>query len=312
MRTGYTWVLGGSGFVGFELSKQLAESKSYSAKLVTVGHKTQNAYLMEQTNHYMRSLFDLDASLLKRFAPEVVFHCARMAGSHSLSRWWAARSGAKANGLLISVLSQLAVKPVVVYCSGTLMYGEQTGLANENSALNPTAYAKPYLEAEMPWIKAREQGLLDVRMARPAWILGPSSWFERFFVRWALTEGYVPVYGHGEQLMSVVSQADCAKQLRHCHSHGRPNNDYNVYGFEPIAQEAFSKLVAQQMGLPVKSVSRLALTKAFGKTVAEALCSNIPVNSIHHEWRQGFKPSYLHLEALIEDTVRQLLTLRNS
>jgi len=312
MQSAYTWVLGASGFVGFELSRQLAQSKDPEHPLVTVGHKTMNPYLMEQTNHFMKSLSDLDTPFVARFSPKVVFHCARMGSRFGLGRWWAARSGARANQSLISTLSHLPQKPVVVYCSGTLMYGEQIGFADEFSPLNPTAYGKPYLAAELPWIKARDKGLLDVRMARPAWILGPSSWFYQFFVRPALEQGYVPVYGSGNQWMSLISLADCAQQLRHCFEYGLPNTDYNLYGFEPITQEAFSSILARELRLPLRSISRSMLKKAHGTTVMEALCSNIPVRSIHPEWRQHSVPHFADIDSLVVQTLNQSLARRNS
>lgn len=268
--------------------------------------------LMEDSNHFMCSLEDIKEEWLIKFPPRVIFHCARMAGSTPSKRKKAAVNGRKANERLISILEKLESPPTVIYCSGTLMYGEQTHAADENAALNPVGYAREYIEAERPWLDAQKNGLLDIRMARPAWIFGPASWFYYFFLKPAWTNGHVPFYGDGEQKMSLIALEDCASQLIHSYQFGERGLNYNLFGFEPISQKEFAKRVGEELNLTIQPIDRKTVENEYGTTVAEALCSNIPVSTVHDSWKEKYPSKYSDLSKLISTTLQRASALRSS
>lgn len=291
----YYWIFGASGFVG----RRLAEQLQFKSELVCFGNKRLDLSLLEEFNFIMSPLEDFDYEWFRRFPPKVIFHCARLAGSNPASRLRAARTGAKANQKLVDFIQTLAQPPTVVYCSGTLMYGNQIEPANETAALNPIAYAKQYQIAEAPWLIAQQQGKLDVRFARPAWILGADSWFYHYFLKPALKSGKVPYYGSGLQQMTLLAVEDCAAQLYQCYSKGSANTNYNLYSLAPISQMEFAKKIATHLQLETEGVSQLATAQRFGKTEAAALCSNIPVYSMHTEWKKQHQNKFNTVDAVI-------------
>lgn len=297
----YIWILGATGFIG----KALAQHLALEEKLVLFGNKSLDLELMENRNFILSPLEDFDFHWFERFPPKVIFHCARLAGPTPKKRLAAAKKGAQANERLIQFLEKLAAPPTVIYCSGTLMYGNQTVSINENAALHPTAYARQYQLAERPWLAAQARGQLDIRMARPAWILGPESWFYYFFLKPAWEQGWVPYYGDGQQAMSILSLADCAGQLWHCYTHGSKGKNYNLYSLEPISQEAFAGIIAERLQGSVQSISFEEVAHAYGQTEAEAVCSNIPVHSSHDDWKQSYRTQQPDLKRLVEEAIAQ-------
>ncbi len=108
----------------------------------------------------------------------------------------------------------------LVYCSGTLMYGNHTSAVLEGTEERPIAYARAYERAERPW---KEGSLkMDIRIAYPAWIFGPESWFEAFYLRPFKATGAVAQIGSGDAMMNLVHVRDVAGQLLHIALHGEP------------------------------------------------------------------------------------------
>jgi nucleoside-diphosphate-sugar epimerase len=303
------WVLGATGYVGQLVSKRLFSERlegNWSGQLITMGSRRLLPWLMERTNFFLHPLAEIPVQLIQKHPPTELFHCARMAGNSDRSRKKAARKGHNANQRLLSLLQREAPTCTLVYCSGTLMYGNTNGVIDESAPLRPIAYARAYEYAERPWTEASALGEMDVRIARPAWILGPDSWFEHFFYRPAMREGKVPVYGDGTQRMSIISVEDCAGQLVHLMRQGVRNQHANLYGFEPVTQREFAQWVAELLGLETADVSAADITKKHGATVFEALTSNTPVMTKHTAWRESYAPVHTDLKELIQQTISQL------
>ena len=303
------WVLGATGYVGQLVSKRLFSERTkgnWSGQLMTLGHRKIIPWLMERTNFNLYPLAEIPETLFANHPPQHFYHCARMAGSNDRSRQKAARQGFKANERLLQLLEKQAPEATVVYCSGTLMYGNTINPADENTPLAPVAYARAYEYAERPWMEAARSGNMDVRIARPAWILGPDSWFEHFFYRPAKQDGKVPIYGDGTQRMSIISVEDCAGQLEHLMQFGSRKQQANLYGFDSLTQRQFAQLVADEMGLETVEIGAKELVKKHGRTVAEALTSNTPVTTIHSAWRNSYTAVHSDLEQLIHEVLAAL------
>ncbi|QNR24408.1 NAD-dependent epimerase/dehydratase family protein [Croceimicrobium hydrocarbonivorans] len=303
------WVLGATGYVGKALSLELLKDTNEKSLITCFGNRRVDLELMERSNLILNPLEELEEHWLKRFPPKVIYHCARLAGTSPKKRKEAALKGEKANRRLIALLKKMEKPPVIVYCSGTLMYGPQSEEIDESAPLAPTAYAKQYAIAEQPWIEAQQEGILDVRMARPAWIFGPDSWFLHFFLKVAWEHGAVPYYGDGQQMMSLLPLGDCAGQLKHCYQEGEPGKDYNLYGFAPISQKEFAEAVARIMGLPTRNIPLEECLKSFGETVTEALCSNIPVRTQHQAWKEKYQPYFQDLDSLLKTVIDKAAAL---
>ncbi len=291
------WIFGATGYVGRSLTKHLLSVKEKNTVITTLAHRSLPFRELENTNLITGSLEDFDLSWLERFPPDVVFHCARMAGKNDRSRQAAAIKGEQANQRLIQALEPFNIP--VIYCSGTLMYGNQNKIIDENTPLKPIAYAKWYERAERPWTKHKYPNV-DIRMARPAWILGFDSWFYHFFYLPATQNKCVPYYGDGSQRMSLLHVDDCGRLLHHVYTHGKSSSDYNLYVAPPITQKAFAEMIAEKMGLDVVCINQDALEKMHGQTVTEALTSDIPVRTSHEEWHHAFTPIYPTVSEMLD------------
>lgn len=289
------WVLGATGYVGNALTNHLIQHTDKDTVITTLAHKKLPFKDLESTNLIVGSLEDFDTAWFERFPPDVVFHCARIAGKNDRARMKAAARGERANQHLREALKNTTV----IYCSGTLMYGNQTGTANEDTALNPIAYAKHYAQAERPWLNSKSEHE-DIRIARPAWILGFDSWFYHFFYKPGKENGAVPYYGTGEQRMSLIHVDDCGKMLHHIYTHGKKNDDYNLFAAPPITQREFAEITAEKMGVGISQIQEHSLIKQTGKTISDALTSDIPVTSKHKDWLKSFSPTYASPSAMLD------------
>jgi len=297
------WILGGTGFIGKALIKQLSQSDEYLLHLLV--HQNIPYKFLEPFSIFTGSLENFDLTWLKKYPPDLVFHLARLGGSNAISRSFSSHKGAKANERLIQFLSGMTNPPVVVYVSGSLMYGPQENgkAAVELSELKPVSYARYYYRAEEPWIKAQTSGKLDVRFARPGWILGPDSWFRFFYWDHFLRTGKVPSYGDGNQLMSLIHLDDCAGQIIKLAEKGQKNQNLNVISGITVCQKDFAELLAAQLKAEIESIPVAKLRKKFGQTVTEALTSSIPMTTAYPELCQSDSFRYPDAESMIRSVL---------
>lgn len=277
------WILGGTGFIGKALVKCLSNSEDYLLHLLV--HRNIPFKFLEPFSIYSGSLENFDLSWIEKYPPDIIFHLARLGGSNTISRSFSSRKGAKANQRLIQFLLKLKTSPVIVYVSGSLMYGNQKNesLANENSELNPISYAQYYYRAEEPWLKEQLSGQLDIRFARPGWILGQDSWFRIFYREPFIRNGKIPLYGDGSQLMSLIHLEDCAAQIVNLAEKGQRNQNLNIFSGPPVSQKDFAELIAKHLDTEVEHIPVSKLKKKYGKAVIDALTSSIPLTTNYPE-----------------------------
>jgi nucleoside-diphosphate-sugar epimerase len=297
------WILGGTGFIGKALIKQLSRSDEYLLHLLV--HQNIPYKFLEPFSVFTGSLENFDHTWLDKYPPDIVFHLARLGGSNAIARSFSSRKGAKANERLIQFLSGMNNPPIIVYVSGSLMYGSQENgkVATELSELKPVSYARYYFSAEEPWIKAQSSGKLDVRFARPGWILGPDSWFRFFYRDHFLRTGKVPLYGDGNQLMSIIHLEDCANQIIRLAEKGQKNQNLNVFSGTPVSQKHFAEMLASHLNAKVEPIPVTKLLKKFGKTITEALTTSIPMTTSYPELCQSDSFRYPDAESMIKSVL---------
>lgn len=297
------WVLGGTGFIGKVLVNQLADNPRYLLNLLV--HKSVSFRNLEPFNVFTGSLVDFDLAWMNKYPPDIIFHLARLGGSNFLTRSLAAQRGAKANSRLINFLTTLKKPPVVVYVSGSLMYGNQTfgKWADETTALSPVSYAKYYVAGEKPWMEAQQKGLLDIRFARPGWIVGNNSWFRIYYWNYYLQTGKVPLFGDGQQFMSLIHVDDCAGQILNLAEHGTQNQNLNIFAGAPVTQREFSGLMASLLHTEVDNIPVKKITQKLGKTITEALISSIPLRTKYPELANQYNQVYPHPEGMLSNVI---------
>jgi len=134
-------------------------------------------------------------------------------------------------------------------------------------------------EAEEPLLKAQRSGQLDIRFARPGWILGPGSWLDAFYRKPFLQNGKIPLYGNGSQLMSLVHLDDCAAQIVKLAEKGEKNQNLNIFAGQPLSQKEFAGILAKLLNSDIEHIPVPQLIKKFGPTVTDALISSIPLKT---------------------------------
>lgn len=300
------WIFGATGYIGSALVRHLA--KEASNRLHLLLHKRAPFQMMEAYNTIMGSLSNFDPYWLERYPPDVVFHLARPAGSNTLTRLLAAQRGVSANKRLATILAGLKKPPVVVFVSGSLVYGNRsaTSPAKEDATPAPVAYARWYYRNELPWLEARDDGHLDVRFARPGWITGPASWFRAFFWMHYLETGKVPCYGDGKQLMSLIHLDDGVAMMDALTRQGKPGQDLNIFCGQPLTHRAFVEILANLLDAEVETLDASAVRRKFGTTTAEALLSSTPLSTLHPQLYKNNTLQYRSTTAILSDIVRLL------
>ncbi len=300
------WVLGGTGYIGRALVRHLSDDPLNQLHLLL--HRHLPLRVLENVSTFTGSLARIDPLWFERYPPDVVFHLARPAGSRRLTRELSARSGKAANRHLVHLLSKLDNPPTVIYISGSLVYGPRHAKdpASENTALQPVAYARYYHQNELPWLEARQSGLLDVRFARPGWIIGPNSWFRHFFWEPLQLSGKVPIYGSGKQLMSMIHLHDGAAMIDALSIYGKRDQDLNIFAGTPIAHKTFCTMLAELTGCQTMEITEKKLRKEHGSTVAEALTASIPMQSLYPGIHAKADTRFPQPEEMLADAVRLL------
>lgn len=297
----HPWILGATGYIGGAITRELlAEEHSIP---VAVGRRRLPGSSLEGAIYLPTGLEGLTIDWLERFPPTLVFHCARRAGSLPLLRKISSLRGNRANKKLLAQLTSLNQPPPLVYVSGSLMYGNSSEMVFEDHPINPLGFAKPYIKAEEPFIDGRNYS--KVIMARPGWILGPSSWFHHYFYNYYLNHNAVPFYGSGEQLMSIISLEDCARLIIHVAKESQ-HHVQNIYTFNPISQREFAQKVADNLNAPIQQVEERSIEKMYDKHVAEALCSSCPLDTNYPNVIASFQPKHDNLDSLIRQVIDQL------
>jgi nucleoside-diphosphate-sugar epimerase len=297
------WILGGTGFIGRSLLEALSSDPLNRIHLLI--HKNIPYRRLEKFHTISGNLTSMDLSWFDQFPPDVIFHLARMAGRGTLHRRLTSIRGSLANRRLISYLSKLDNPPMVVYVSGSLMYGSQPGNipADENTQLNPVAYGREYQRAEQPWLTANEYGL-PVKIVRPAWIIGPGSWFTSFYWDHYSRTGKVPVYGDGRQLMSLIHVEDLGNMIARV-----PESSVsvlNLYRGNPLSQLEFSKTMAEILGAQLDFIGSRQVRKKYGKAAEEALLTSIPLRTLESQFWSNFEFKYPDAEKMLRSVIDSL------
>lgn len=264
-------VLGGTGFIGtWVLDELIRQPNRFNVALLA--HHQVPFKRLEACNLFIGSLPSFDLGIIDQVRPDCIIHMARIGGKGKLGRRLSAKKGHQANQRLINYLSENHPKTKIIYVSGTLVYGNcGEALVTEDTPHHPVAFARAYAHAEAPWRQAQKGQKLDISMLMPPWIIGPKSWFKTFYIRQLYEQAHVPIYGNGENWMSVLDVEDCAGLIVRAITHAQPFKDYNLFapGFT-IKMQAFARIVAEITGLPVKEYSVKEVKKQFGHAVYEA------------------------------------------
>ncbi len=291
-------VLGASGFIGRAVLKHFLD---LGCLVMALEHRVPLGIEHERLIRVQGSLGELD---LKRLpvSPELVVHAARNRSS-LFGKWgraFVASRGRKENQRLLLQLKSMERPPVVVYCSGSLMYGSGDEPFTELSPLRPSSFARQYVEAELPFLEAMEERSYPVIMLRLPWVIGNGSWFRWNYMD-LMQKGYVPLYGSGERRMSFVDVAVIPSLILEAYAQ-QHRGLLNIAHPQVLTQQEWACLLSLVSGLPVRPVD--TRSGRIDKAVLEAFETEAVLESIHEELQTRLRP--LHGEDL-EQVVRKYL-----
>ncbi len=298
------FLLGGTGFIGAVLTRQLSADRQTNDLMMLI-HRQGRLRELEQINTNTGSLGAFDLALLDQFEPDTIIHLARMSGRGRMGRSWAAWRGARANARIISHLARQPNKSHTVYVSGTLVYGDCGDRpVDEESPIQPIAFAREYIKAEKPWMAALHQGEIPVTILRPPWIMGGSSWFADFYLKSIKYQRVVPLFGDGQNLMSLIDVEDCAGLISHAVRHAEAGRYYNL--FAPggcVTQLEFAERLAKYTRTEIRKFSVAEIENQFGRTAREAVTFSNRSATKRPEFLAGYSFKHPSIDEMIRNNL---------
>ena len=268
-------IIGASGFIGSEIYKILLKQKKI--QIMVLAHNNVDYKIYEGVNLYIGSFTNINLSIIKNFNPDTIIHSARISGSTKIKRLYASIKGYFGNKRLRNYLIKNIPNVKILYVSGTLVYGNgNSKKISENSKINPISFAREYFLAEKPWLNAQKRNLLKVSIVRPPWIIGNGSWFNSFFLNTSKKYGFVPVYGNGENWMSLIDVEDCAGLIINIIKNCGTGNVYNIYTpGQYVKQIDFCKELSNILEMDVKIIKKSHPLFPKNKATIEAFQSSL-------------------------------------
>ncbi|MBN1542282.1 NAD(P)-dependent oxidoreductase [candidate division KSB1 bacterium] len=282
------FVLGGSGFIGSVLVDHLIDQNIAVNVLV---HRRPVCH--PGVGILDGNLLTFDWKRLEKDLPDAIVHLARISARGRLGRRLAARLSNHANRRLVRWMKKLPHPPLLVLVAGTLAYGSHgdTPIA-EQTPLTPTSFARDYSVGEKPIVDQLDRGEIPVQVMRPCWVYGEKSWFDSFFRKPLLQTQCVPLYGSGDNWMSLIHVRDVAGLICHLIHSAPAGETYNLFCGEPIRQSRFVQILCDLTGYQVHQITQNHLCKKRKRAIAEAFEFSLRVDSKHRNILAAYSFSY--------------------
>ena len=285
-------VLGGSGFLGAPLVRRLC-----AAGVRTTCLLHHRPLPVADVGVLRGSMDRVRWRSLEEDPPDVIFHLARIPGRGGIRGALTRMRNRLANERLLLWVTGCAHPPLVVYVGGTLAYGSHgEEPVTEQTPISPISFSRDYHKAELPWLRAQRGNDAPVIVARPAWVLGPGSWFEAFYRRFLREERAVPLYGPGDNWMSLVHVEDCAGLLAHAARYAPLMSVVNVFAGPPLRQAELAERLARVTALPIRRVPLDDVERRFGRAVREAFTFSARVGTVHQVLHAEYRVEHQDLD----------------
>lgn len=288
---------GCSGFIGRHILALLLKD---NVSVTCVLHKRRVTH-RKRLSFLEGSLTDIDWNSIEIENYDAIYIVARAHSSLDTIRKFNSLKTSVNFLKLLSIVSELGTGVSIIYLSGTLSYGN-VGEADELTKLNPTSFYRQYILADLPILRGLIEGL-DVLFFRAPWVYGLGSWFKRFYLDVILKKGYVPVYGDGLNLMSLIHVLDCSRYIKFV-ADRKKRGVFNIVPSDTLRQIELAKILSKETGLPIRRIPMSYIRYRFGRSVAESFEFSLKVETIHKSLQRKFRyvfPSF-------EDGLRYILS----
>ncbi|MDP2723535.1 MAG: NAD(P)-dependent oxidoreductase [Bacteroidales bacterium] len=289
-------VIGASGFLGSQVLDHLI-SEGYQV------FATQNKKAIPRAGEISiipGGIKGLSTAKLKEINPVAIFHCARptFPNFKKWGRILAAEKARRLNKHLVKQLDKSGLTTTLVFASGSLSYGNSDVAHSERSPLNPLSYAKQYIRGESPFLKDNSDTKFKMIVLRFPWLLGKGSWFSWFYLKNIKDQKKIPLFGRGDNLMSVIGVQDAARLMVLYSKQELNSGVYNIYAPFLPTQKEFARLVSARFNCEITDYKNI-YPNGLERAAVEAFYSNIVLDSDFQEVLQKypFKP----IEKVLED-----------
>jgi nucleoside-diphosphate-sugar epimerase len=273
-------LIGGSGFLGSRLMTELlqGEFEIFAVENKTSLPKNRKLHMIEG------GISAITTELINEINPEIIFHCARPTFPRfkRLGRYLASLSAFRKNQRLLKTLQKSASKPLLVFASGSLMYGNSELPHDESSTLQPISYARQYYRGEIPFLNILKKKIYPVQIIRLPWLLGNGSWFSWFYLNSLRQHGSIPIFGEGKNMMEILNVEDAAKLMLEISILGKNPGIFNIPSQKALTQKEFTEEIANIFNAKVLDYKKLFPGKHEKETM-EAFTSNIQLSTKHTE-----------------------------
>lgn len=294
-------IIGATGFVGKALTKYLSDIAGiHSTALV---HKQEPGEQYNGISYVQKSLQQIDYQWLSGQQFDYIFHLARIPGKRwgDTGRYLAAKRGARANKKLLIAIEQLSKKPKLIYLSGSLMYGHIPGeKATEQNILNPAGFARQYIHAEEPILKAIKNGNNNIMMLRAPWILGDGSWFMQLYANYILQKKVVPAYGDKDRMMSIITVEDCAAIMWHYAYKAEYSRIYNIYTHQMQYSDFIRTIAAAYDCDKEQHYSATQMLNSMDKTTQNSILCEVVLDTTYPEILNNYQPVHSDLNKYLK------------
>jgi nucleoside-diphosphate-sugar epimerase len=248
-------VIGSSGFLGRHL---LEELKSREVQVYAVKHKNP----IKEVDHNFQisgGIKSINDELIDKINPDVIFHLARpvMPRFKKWGRKLAALKATRLNRNLLKNLNKSTAKPLLVFASGSLMYGNSSNPHLEDSPLNPVSFARQYFKGELPIVEAANSGTYPVQVFRLPWLLGNGSWFRWFYLENIRKSKSIPKFGDGKNHMEIIDVRDAVKLMAKIAFGSEIHGIINLPSLGAITQQQFLEKISEALHARIVDFKKL-------------------------------------------------------
>lgn len=243
-------VIGGTGFIGRELTRQLVAS-GRDVRVLSRGKTGPFPDLTDQVETVGASLHDLDALTQAMEGIEVVFNLAK-----AMETTWA---DCLINDVGVATRIGMACEKAgvkrLVY-TGTIASYDMSNPHGEITESTPfpedmtnrNLYARSKAECERQLMKLHKERGLPVVIARPGIVVGPGGPLQHWGIgRWH-GAGAVRIWGHGRNILPFVLNEDIADGLIRMIDAPVEGQSFNLVGDPMLSAQEYFEAIHQTLG----------------------------------------------------------------